>query len=96
MHHVDTLLRIAALCQRNGSPERSIEYLRTAALEDEFNENVYGALIRGYCSLNRYADAVAVCQQHQSVLSAEGLTCSQNCFSAMSQGRNPHDREATM
>ena len=57
-------------------------YLRKAVVEDEFNEDVWRALINAYCRANRYAEAVLACERHQSILAQEGLACSQSCFQA--------------
>ena len=87
IQYVQALVHIADLYQRNGSPETGIVYLQEAALEDEYNEEVYRLLISSCCRAGRYADAVLVCQTHQSVLAQAGLPCSKRCFPASVQAR---------
>ncbi len=85
--YIETLVRIANLYERNGSLETGIVYLQKAALEDEYNEEVYRLLISSYCRANRYAEAVLACQTHQSVLAQAGLFCSKSCFPAEVQAK---------
>jgi len=85
--YVEALVRIANLCERNGSSETGIVYLQKAALEDEYDEEVYRLLISSYCHANRYAEAVLACQTHQSVLAQAGLSCSTSCLPAEVQAK---------
>lgn len=78
--YIDTLTCIAGLHQHNGSCETGIQYLQKAALEDQFNEEVYQALIRSYCAAHRYAEAILACRTHSSELEQAGLACSGICF----------------
>lgn len=80
--YVETLVRIAKLYLHKGSSEMGIAHLEKAALEDEFNEEVWRTLINAYCRANRQAEAVLTCQTHQSVLAQAGLSCSESCLPA--------------
>lgn len=85
--YLDLLVCIARLHQRNGVPEMGIQYLQQAALEDEFNEEVYRALVRSYCAAGRCAEAVLVCETHSSVLAQAGLPCNGDCLPPEVQSR---------
>jgi two-component SAPR family response regulator len=80
LQYQSLLVRIAKLHQRNDSNEMGIRYLQQAALENEFNEKVYRALVRSYCEAGRRAEALLVCKTHSSVLARAGLPCRNDCL----------------
>jgi DNA-binding SARP family transcriptional activator len=68
------------LLEQVGRRHEAIEQYKKAALEDEFNEDVYQALTGAYRRANRFAEAELVCRTHDRILREAGLPCSRHCL----------------
>ncbi len=55
--HVSTLLRLSALCERQGSPERAVSLVRQAVLSDPYREDLQRRLVQALWDAGRVEEA---------------------------------------
>ncbi len=78
--YLQTLVMLGRLHQRLGASDAGIEALQRAALEDEYNEQIYQELIAAYLVVHRHAEAALVCKTHESILERADLPCGHMCL----------------